>query len=140
MEKRKKTPAIHESGYKVCLKCNNVVRTIHTSGNVCPRCGFRLVPPPEYLGWVSLDVILFQFSNLLLNVQKLTSIWTWIATEETRPDEVAQVLPQEQGQEETSEIQKTAGRTPVAKRSPSLIWWILTLSVLAIVLYVVLTS
>jgi hypothetical protein len=140
MEERKKTPAIHEPTHKVCLKCNNVVRTIHTSGNVCPRCGFRLVPPPEYSGWAPLDVALFKFSNTLLNLQKLTSIWTWMATEETRSDEVAQVLPPEQGNEGTSDVQKKARRIPVARSSPSLLWWILTSSVFAIVLYVVLTS
>ena len=137
MEEQKKTPATHASTRNVCLKCNNVVRTIHTSGNLCPRCGFRLVPPPKYVGWEPLDVALFQFSSLLLNVQKLTSIWTWIATEETRPDEVAQALPAENGKEETSEMQKVTGGPPVAKRSPSLLWWLLTLSVLTSVLYVV---
>ena len=56
-------PTIHESTHKVCLKCHNVVRTINTSGNLCPRCGFRLVPPPEYSGWEPLDVTLFQFGR-----------------------------------------------------------------------------
>jgi hypothetical protein len=137
MEERKKIHTTPEPVNKVCLKCSNVVRTIHTSGIHCPRCGFRLVPPPEYSGWEPLDVALFRFSNTLLNVQKLTSIWTWIATEESRPEDVESVLPGEK-----SEAQNKLGGETVStrRRTPSLVWWVLTMITLTIVLYVVLVG
>lgn len=102
MEGSKKTPTEQKPTHHVCLKCNNVVRALDSRGELCPRCGFCLVPPPEYSGWEPLDITLFKFSNTLLNVQKLTSIWTWIATEETRSEDVERVLPPVNEVKETS--------------------------------------
>jgi hypothetical protein len=79
--------------------------------------------------------MMFKLSNTLLDVQKLTSIWTWIATEETRPEDLERVLPSEKSETQNTRVDHSV---TVQKRKPSILWWVLTAITLAIFLYFVL--
>ena len=106
MDQINRKARVRSSQQLVCLKCNHVTSMLCSPEKICPNCGFSLVPPPAYLGWEPLDVMMFKFSNTLLDVQKLTSIWTWIATEKTHPEDVESVMPKEESTSKKHQIEK----------------------------------